>query len=206
MGTPGVEYATDLTDAQWLLLARLLPRGRWRQGGPGRPPRAVRLVMNGLLYRAKTGCPWPMLPRCFGPWQTVYGYFNRWRQQGVWPQILDALTRQDRIQHGRAPTPSAGIVDAQSVTTATQGKSVGYDAGKKVKGRKRHLLVDTEGRLIECVVTAASTSDADGLKTLLKTYFSPTVQRLRKLWVDGAYKGAPLRQWVAQKKNAQNRP
>ena len=114
--------------------------------------------------------------------------------------MLNALTKRARIQQGRPPAPSAGVMDAQSVTAATHGKTVGYDAGKKVKGRKRHLLVDTEGHLIECVVTAASTSDADGLKTVLNTYFSPKVPRLRKLWVDGGYRGEALREWVAKKK------
>ena len=152
---------------------------------------------TAFIHRAKTGGPWRLLPASFGSWKTVYGYFHRWRQQGDWKRILDTLTKQNRTEQGRRPTPSAGLSDAQSVKTATQGKTIGYDAGKKVKGRKRPLLVDTEGRLIECVVTAASTSDADGLKALLSTYFSPTVQRLKKLWVDGGYRGEALKAWVA---------
>ena len=197
MSTSPDEYATNMTDAQWDHLAGLLPDRLWQRGGPGRPPCDVRLVINGLVYRAKTGCPWRLLPSSFGSWKTVYGYFNRWRQQGHWNRILDTLTQQDRTDQGRRPTPSAGIVDAQSVKTATQGKTIGYDAGKKVKGRKRHLLVDTDGRILECVVTAASTSDANGLKALLRIYFAPGVQRLKKLWVDGGYQGQELKKWVA---------
>ncbi len=100
MSTSPQEYATDVTDAQWQPLSPLLPDRRWRRGGPGRPPCDVRLVLNGLLYRAQTGCPWKRLPPSFGPWKTVYGYFNRWRQQGHWKRILDALTQQDRNPAG----------------------------------------------------------------------------------------------------------
>ena len=200
MSTSRREYATDLTDAQWQVLQRWLPPRRWRRGGPGRPPCAVRLVINGILYRAKTGCPWPVLPSSFGCWQTVYGYFTQWRRQGHWKRIMDTLTKQDRLEQGRVSTPSAGLVDAQRVKTATQGKTIGYDAGKKIKGRKRHLLVDTQGPVLECVVTAASTSDADGLKRLLSRYFAPKVQRLKKLWVDGGYRGEALKAWVARLK------
>ncbi len=98
------------------MLARLLPSCRWCRGGRGRPPREVRVVIHGLLYRAKTGVLGRWLPASFGPWQTVYSYFHRWRQPGVWKRILDALTRRERPQQGRKPTPAAGIVDAQSVT------------------------------------------------------------------------------------------
>ena len=117
------EYAVSISDRpnRRAMTAAVSPIAfaSWA-GGPGRPPRTLRLVLNGLLYRAKTGCPWPMLPPTFGPWQTVYGYFNRWRRDGHWPRILDALTRQQRTQQGRRPTPSASGIDAQSVKTATK--------------------------------------------------------------------------------------
>lgn len=199
MSTP-YQYPTDITDAQWQQLRPLLPARRWRRGGPGRPPRDLRLVLNGILYRAKTGSQWPMLPPPFGPWQTVYGYFNRWRQNGHWQRILEALIRQQRTRQGRAPTPSAGGIDAQSVKAATQGTAIGYDSGKRVKGRKRHLLVDSQGSILQCKVTAANISDADGLKALLRAYFLPGVQRLRRLWVDAGYRGQALNTWVANLK------
>ena len=207
MSTPRMQYATDLTDAQWQQIEPLLPVPRWRSGGPGRPPRDRRGIVNGLLYLNKTGCPWALLPGCFGPWKTVYDYFRRWSRHGVWSQVLDQLTQQERGRQGRAARPSAGCVDSQTIKTATQGKTTGYDAGKKIKGRKRHLLVDTSGLLRQVVVTAADVDDRAGLKQLLTRLGAAGMARLRKLWADGGYQGEAIRTWVAkQKKDAQNRP
>ena len=191
------EYPTNLTDPQWHLLDLLLPLGRWQWGGPGRPPTDRRRVVNGLLYLTKTGCQWRLLPLEFGPWQTVYGYFKRWRQSGVWARVMDQLNRQERQRHGRHPTPSAGSIDSQSVKTATQSETKGYDGGKKINGRKRHALVDTLGLVLGVRVTAADVGDRAGLKQVLTAYFSTGVKRLRKLWVDGGYSGDDLKDWVA---------
>ena len=219
-----------LIETQWQLLLTLLPKPKWRFGCPGRPPVCVRTrtgrpvnlrqVFNGILYLSacvehaqagltKTGCQWRMLPRAFGCWQTVYlsacdaqagGYFNRWSKQGIFQKIQQALYRRERRSQGRKPTASAGSIDSQSIKTATQGKIKGYDAGKKVNGRKRHLLVDTLGLPICVFVSAADLADRDGLMELLKRYFAAGLRRLRKLWVDGGYRGDTLKMWVSSLK------
>jgi len=196
MSTPA-QYPTDLTDAQWTRLQPLLPPRKWYPGGPGRPPSNRRTVINGILYVTKTGCQWPMLPVDFGPWKTVYGYFNTWSRTGVWSAMRETLIQQERRRQGRKPTPSAGCVDSQSIKTATQGKTKGYDGGKNINGRKRHLLVDTLGLILGVWVTAADTGDREGLMGLLMAYFATGVKRLKKLWVDGGYSGEPLKAWVA---------
>jgi transposase len=200
MSTPADEYATDLTDAQWRLIKPLLPASTWPPGGPGRPRRDPRQIINGLLYLTKTGCPWALLPASLGPWKTVYDYFRRWSLQGVWPPILDRLTQRERRRQGRLSTPSAGGVDSQTIKTATQGETIGYDAGKKIKGRKRHLWVDTLGWIRPVEVTAADVGDRDGLKRVLTRYVAPGLPRLRKLWVNGGSAGADLKGWVADLK------
>jgi putative transposase len=184
MSTTGY-YPTDLTEAQWTLFRTLLSARKWRPGGPGRPPCDLRRVLNGIWSLLKTGCQWRMLPGEFGKWNTVYAYFTRWRQAGVWAQLMEALRQLERRRQGRQPEPSAGSVDSQSIKTATQATEVGFDGGKQVKGRKRQLLVDTLGLLIAVVVTAANTDDRLGLMALWTRYFVGGVKRLRKLWVDG---------------------
>jgi transposase len=196
MMSTGCNYPTDVSDAQWDVLQLLLPTPKWRPGGPGRKPLELRRVINGIFYVNKTGCHWRMMPTDFGNGHTIYGYFRRWRQAGVWGRVMDTLRQWERQGQGRLPEPSAGCADSQSIKTATQGQDVGFDGNKKVKGRKRHILVDTLGLMVAVVVTAANTDDRQGLVELLTRYFASGVTRLRKIWVDGGYDAQWLRDWV----------
>jgi putative transposase len=188
--------STDLTDGQWSLVERHVPQSKSGPGKRGRPSSDLRRVVNGILYVNKTGCQWRMLPSDFGLWPTVYGYFYRWSRSDVWKRLMNILRSQERRRQGRRAEPSAGCVDSQSVKAAIQGQDIGFDGGKKVKGRKRHVLVDTLGLILAVVVTAANVSDQKGFKALLTDYFTAGVRRLRKLWVDGGYSGLPLAAWV----------
>ncbi len=189
-------YDTDMSDEQWEVLECLLPERKWHPGGSGRPPMEVREVLNGILYLNKTGCQWRLIPKEFGQWSTIYGYFKRWRQEGLWARMMEALRQLERGLQGRKPEPSAGSIDSQSIKTATQHEDIGYDGNKKIKGRKRHILVDTLGLIIGVVVSDAGMDDRQGLVELLTAYFADGVKRLRKLWVDGAYPAQWLEQWV----------
>jgi putative transposase len=142
-----------------------------------------------------------MVPREFGKWNTIYTYFKAWREAGVWARLMEALRQLERNRQGRHAEPSAGSVDSQSIKTATQATEVGFDGGKHVKGRKRHVLVDTLGLLIAVVVTAANIDDRVGLLLVLTHYFLGGVRRLRKLWVDSGYQAEWLAQWVRDLKH-----
>lgn len=188
-------YPTDLTEAPWTLRLALLPARKWRPGGPGRPPCDLRQVLNGILSLLKTGCQGRLVPREFGKGNTLSAYFTAWRQAGVGAKLLEALRQRERQRQGRAVEPWAGSVDTQSLKAATQTTEGGFDGGKLLKGRKRHLWVDTRGLLLAVVVTAANTDDRVGLRVLLTQYFVGGVRRLRKRWVDGGYQAEWLRQW-----------
>ena len=156
----GGRYATDVTDAEFALIEPLLPRAK--HGGRRRTT-VLREVLNALLYLLRTGCPWRMLPRGFPPRSTVYGYFRRFWQEGVWSTIQATLLMAARERAGREVSPTAAIVDSQSVKTTEAGGPRGFDAGKKVNGRKRHLLTDTLGLPLRLVVHPANIQDRDGL-------------------------------------------
>jgi putative transposase len=189
-------YPTDVSDEQWEILQLLLPKPQWRPGGPGRKPLDLRRVLNGIFYVNKTGCQWRMMPTDIGNGHTIYGSFRRWRLTGVWERVMDTLRQWERQSQGRLPEPSACCADSQSIKTATQGEDVGFDGHKKIKGRKRHILVDTLGLIVAVVVTAANRDDRLGLVTLLQRYFASGVTRLRKIWVDGGYEAQWLCDWV----------
>lgn len=182
----GAGFSTSLTDAEWALVADLFERPA---GGRGMPPRVPRrLMVDACCYVLRTGCAWRLLPAPFPEWGTVYRSFSRWAQQGVFETMHDRLREQWRQRIGRNSAPSAAVLDAQSTRSSPQGGSVGFDAGKKVKGRKRHLLVDTFGLLLAVAITAASVQDRDAAAAVVSLGCAK-VPDLQRLYVDGAYAG-----------------
>jgi putative transposase len=178
-------YPTDLIDRQWQCISPLIPAAK-----PGGRPRTLdmRDVINAMLYIVVTGCQWRMLPHEYPKWQSVYAYFKQWRDDGTWQRIHDTLRAEVRRRAGRHKHPTAGCLDSQSVKTTPVAGVRGFDSGKLVKGRKRHVLVDTMGLLLAVVVTAASVSDPAGAR-LLFARLGGACKKLRKVWVDGTYRG-----------------
>jgi len=182
-------YASDLSDREWALVAPFMPAPK-RMGRPRTTD--LREVMNAILYIATTGRQWAMLPKDFPPYSTVQRYFYDWRDSGLLQTIRFALAMETRDLEGREAQPSAGVIDSQSVRTTESGGVRGYDAGKKINGRKRHVVVDTIGLLFGLVIHAADIQDRDGAPAVLAS-IRKSCPWLRHVFADGGYSGPKLR-------------
>src|SRR5215208_203580 len=187
-------YSTDLSDAGWECLEVHVPAPNKR----GRPrSHSTREILNAIFYVLKSGCSWRLLPKDFPPWETVYWWFGRWRADGTFERLNAALHERLRARLGRNPLPSAGIADSQSAkSTGVGGEQRRYDGNKKIRGRKRHLLVDTEGLLLKAKVHSAKVSEQDGLRLLLESARTG-LSRLKHLWLDAGYEGRGKR-WAEE--------
>jgi putative transposase len=190
-------YRSDLTEEQWELVQPLLPAAK-----TGGRPRTVDLreVVNTLLYQARTGCQWAYLPHDLLPKSTVWDYFVAWQQDGTWDQLVATLRGQVRKQEGREETPSAACIDSQTVKSTEVGGVVGYGGGKKTKGRKRHIVVDTLGLLIAVAVTAANLDDGTHASQVLRKLKRDELPRLEVIYGDTKYNNRTLDQWLLDTK------
>jgi putative transposase len=180
-----MKYSTDLNDLQWQVIENIQNDKRVRS-------HSLRSIWNAIFYITKTGCQWRMLPKDYPPWQTVYYYFSKWKKEGLIEEVHDTLVKKIRINSGKNALPTVGIMDSQSVkTTAVAGEERGYDAGKKIKGRKRHIIVDTLGLLLSVIVHSADIQDRNGARLVMES-IRFKYGSIKKIFADGGYAGKLL--------------